>query len=180
MRGGACAAEEGGCRAAIVLARRGLRWLVGRCAPRCGARRRMCCRRWRLSGRHRARSTRAALASTLMRATVRCVWIACEPPAAAAAVAARLAAHLPGRRVPLEWGASMTTRSLSPRRSRAIPKDPDIVGGRRGLVPRVAGGGAARRSRAHGRGRARALAGGAVVNRHRALALLRGLIGGPP
>eukprot|EP00964_Phaeocystis_antarctica_P141227 scaffold106209_cov55-Phaeocystis_antarctica.AAC.1 len=39
-------------------------------APRCGARRYLCCLERRQLCRHRARSTRAALASTLARATV--------------------------------------------------------------------------------------------------------------
>ena len=37
VRGGAWAAEGGGCEPAVVLARRRLRWLVGWRAPRCGA-----------------------------------------------------------------------------------------------------------------------------------------------
>ena len=72
VRGSATATEGGGCEAATVLAQRGLCWLVRRRAPRCGARRRVGCRRRRPRGRHRARSTRAALASELARTTVWC------------------------------------------------------------------------------------------------------------
>ena len=56
--------------AVAVLARRGLRWLLRRRTPQCGARRHMCCLGRRLIGRRRACSTRAALASTLADATV--------------------------------------------------------------------------------------------------------------
>jgi len=69
-RGGTCAASGGGSWAAAMLARRGLCWLLRWRAPRCFERRHVCCLRWRQLSRHPARSTRAALASTLARATV--------------------------------------------------------------------------------------------------------------
>ena len=56
------------CRsAAALLARRGLRWLLRYRAPRCGARLHPCSLGRRCLGRHPARSSRAALASTLAR-----------------------------------------------------------------------------------------------------------------
>jgi hypothetical protein len=93
-RGGTCAASGGNSWAVALLARRGLRWLLRWRAPRCGERRHVCCLGWRQLGccharwrcgerRHvcclgwwqlgrcHARSMRAALASTLARATVR-------------------------------------------------------------------------------------------------------------
>ena len=66
---GASAASGGGGLAVAVLALCGLRWLL-RWRPRCGARRRVCCLGRRRLGRRCARSTRAALASTLAVATV--------------------------------------------------------------------------------------------------------------
>ena len=69
-RGGTCAASGGGSWAVALLARRGLRWLLRWRAPRCGERRHVCCLGWRQLSRRPARSTRAALASTLARATV--------------------------------------------------------------------------------------------------------------
>ena len=69
-RGGTCAASGGGSWAVALLARCGLRWLLRWRAPRCGERRHVCCLGWRQLSRHPARSTRAALASTLARATV--------------------------------------------------------------------------------------------------------------
>ena len=56
--------------AVAALARRGLRRLLRWRASRCGARRHVCCLRWRRLGRCCARSARAAPASTLARATV--------------------------------------------------------------------------------------------------------------
>jgi hypothetical protein len=69
-RGGTCAASGGGSWAVAPLARCGLCWLLRWRAPRCGERRHVCCLGWRQLSRHPARSTRAALASTLARATV--------------------------------------------------------------------------------------------------------------
>ena len=69
-RGGTCAASGGGSWAAALLARCGLRWLLRWRAPRCGEGRHVCCLGWRQLSRRPARSTRAALASTLARATV--------------------------------------------------------------------------------------------------------------
>ena len=67
-----------------MLARRGLCWLLRWRAPYSGARRRVCRRGLRLQGRCQARSTRAALASTLACAFL---WreAARVPPRAAAA-----------------------------------------------------------------------------------------------
>ena len=93
-RGGTCAASGGNSWAVALLAQCGLRWLLRWRAPRCGERRHVCCLGWRQLGccharwrcgerRHvcclgwwqlgrcHARSMRAALASTLARATVR-------------------------------------------------------------------------------------------------------------
>jgi hypothetical protein len=56
--------------AVAALARSGLRRLLRWRASRCGARRHVCCLRWRRLGRCCARSARAAPASTLARATV--------------------------------------------------------------------------------------------------------------
>ena len=69
-RGVSCAASGGGSWTAALLARCGLRWLLRWRAPRCGERRHVCCLGWRQLGRRPARSMRAALASTLVRATV--------------------------------------------------------------------------------------------------------------
>jgi hypothetical protein len=69
-RGGTCAASGGGSWAVAPLARCGLCWLLRWRAPRCGERRHVCCLGWRQLSRRPARSTRAALASTLARATV--------------------------------------------------------------------------------------------------------------
>ena len=64
-----------GRRARSTLALRGLRWLLRLRSPRCGARRHVCClglrRLFRRRARSYARSTRAALASTLAVAAIR-------------------------------------------------------------------------------------------------------------
>jgi len=69
-RGGTCAASGSGSWAVALLARCGLRWLLRWRAPRCGEGRHMYCHGWRQLGRRPACSMRAALASTLARATV--------------------------------------------------------------------------------------------------------------
>ena len=69
-RGGTCAASVCGGFSVAVLARRELRWLVRLRSPRCGARRHVCCLDRRRPVGRLARSTRAALASTLAVATV--------------------------------------------------------------------------------------------------------------
>jgi len=83
-RGGTCAASGGGGLAVTALARRGLRRLLRWRASRCGARWHVCRLRRRWLGRRRARSARAAPASTLAHVTV---WrgAARVPPQAAAA-----------------------------------------------------------------------------------------------
>ena len=72
VRGCTRAASGGGASAVAQLARRGLRWLLRWRAPQCGARLHPCSRRGRRLCRHTARSSRAALASTLARTTVWC------------------------------------------------------------------------------------------------------------
>ena len=76
-QGAACAALGGSFNVVAVLARRGQRWpprwqrwLLRWREPPCGAGRRDCCLGRRLQGRCHARSTQAALASTLARATL--------------------------------------------------------------------------------------------------------------
>ena len=69
-QGGTCAASGSGGLALAVFALRGLRWHLRWRSPWCGAGRRVCCLGRRLLDRRRARSTRAALASTLAVATL--------------------------------------------------------------------------------------------------------------
>jgi len=103
-RGGTCTASGGGSWAVALLARSGLRWLLRWRAPRCGERRHVCCLGWLQLSRHPARSMRAALASTLARATV---WrgVARVLPRVAAAELLPCSLDASGRRWLLRWRA---------------------------------------------------------------------------
>ena len=83
VRGCTCAVSGGGALAIALLARRGLRWLLRWRAPQCGARLHVCGLRRRRSGRCPARSSRATLAPTLARASVRCEAARVQSQAAA-------------------------------------------------------------------------------------------------
>ena len=72
VRGSTCAVSGGGALAVALFARRGRRWLLRWRAPLQGARLHVCSLRRRRPGRRVARSSRAALAPTLARTSVKC------------------------------------------------------------------------------------------------------------